>query len=542
MIASGDLTDAKDKDGVGSFQVKEEWETYRSLLVRNQVLNKTIYLDIRGNHDSFDVQSLSDVNNYYQSHSGQGRKHSSSYLTKVTHGTSTFSFIALDATMNPGPKKVFNFLGHLTEEKLVELASMKAEAESDSEAVIYFGHFPSSCVVSDIPVMEMISGGLVYLSGHLHTLGGLAPELYTLHHTGTPELELGDWKENRRYRLLAVDNGVLSFVDVKHGDWPVVLVTNPKNSNFLAPKVEKIENIIESNLVRILAFSPSGITSVSVKLNNEDWKVCQKKSENVYTLEWDPEQYSGSVNVIRVEVVDGFGDTKEIAQNFVVDQDSVENLNYKLYARVILMSNPHSFLMFLWFSGFLVCSLPLFLARYAPSKLEMLTSPIISRNLGLVAKHKLLYNIYMFTCIFVTFGPWHIGEVLSGHIGFVFPWATVVRGTALPSFYNYVFSLVHLFFFHCPLLWALVFKMQWRVDESMESKMSLALTNIPVTLVLSMQAILLIVLYFYPSNLGIFREISLMLAPVEVTTIIIGFILNGIVSFHIRQDRLLKRN
>ena len=53
--------------------------------------------------------------------------------------------------------------------------------------------------MSDIPVMEMVSGGLVYLSGHLHTLGGLAPALYTLHRTGTPELELGDWKENRRW-------------------------------------------------------------------------------------------------------------------------------------------------------------------------------------------------------------------------------------------------------------------------------------------------------------------------------------------------------
>ena len=60
--------------------------------------------------------------------------------------------------------------------------------------------------------------------------------------------------------------------------------------------------------------------------------------------------------------------------------------------------------------------------------------------------------------------------------------------------------LVHLLFFHQPLLWALVFKMQWRVDETSENKLSLALTNIPVTLVLSMQAILLIVLYFYPSH------------------------------------------
>jgi hypothetical protein len=29
--------------------------------------------------------------------------------------------------------------------------------------------------------------------------------------SGTPELELGDWKENRKFRILAVDNGILSF-------------------------------------------------------------------------------------------------------------------------------------------------------------------------------------------------------------------------------------------------------------------------------------------------------------------------------------------
>ena len=71
MIASGDLTDAKDSDGVGSFQLREEWKTYKSLLVKNNVLNKTLYLDIRGNHDTFDVHSLNDTNNYFASHSSQ---------------------------------------------------------------------------------------------------------------------------------------------------------------------------------------------------------------------------------------------------------------------------------------------------------------------------------------------------------------------------------------------------------------------------------------------------------------------------------------
>ena len=232
--------------------------------------------------------------------------------------------------------------------------------------------------------------------------------------SGTLELELGDWKENRRYRLLAVDNGILSFVDVDHGNWPVVLITNPKNSNFLAPKVEKVENILASPFVRILAFSPSGISSVRVKLNNEDWKLCQNQSENIFISHWEPEQYSGATNVIRVEVVDGFGDTKEVVQNFVVDQEDIGKLSYSLYARMILMSDPHSLLMFLWLTGFLLCSLPLFLARYSVKSLELLTGGTLAKNLQLVARHKLLYHIYMFTCIFVTFGPWHVGEILSG--------------------------------------------------------------------------------------------------------------------------------
>ena len=322
----------------------------------------------------------------------------------------------------------------------------------------------------------------------------------------------------------------------------MVLVTNPKNSDFIAPRVERLENILSSPVVRILAFSPGGVRSVRVKLNDNDWVECDHDHGAVWSLAWDPDQYSGKVNTLQVEAEDSLGRTKEVSQRFVVDQDAVESLTYKLYARIILMSDPHSFLMFLWLSGFLLCSLPLCLARYSPSRLELVLGGILTRNLGLVARHKTLFHVYMFTCLYVTFGPWHVGEVLSGHVGFIFPWATVVRGAALPSFYPYVFSLVHLFFFHQPLLWALVFKMQWRLDEVKESKVTLALTNIPVTLVLSLQAILLIVLYYFPSKLGIFREIALMLAPVEVATIIVGFILNAIVSFHIREDKLSKRN
>jgi hypothetical protein len=37
------------------------------------------------------------------------------------------------------------------------------------------------------------------------------PQPWSNLRSGTPELELGDWKENRKFRILAVDNGILSF-------------------------------------------------------------------------------------------------------------------------------------------------------------------------------------------------------------------------------------------------------------------------------------------------------------------------------------------
>ena len=41
--------------------------------------------------------------------------------------------------------------------------------------------------------------GVVYLPGHLHTLGGAAPNMYARHKTGFLELEVGDWMDNRLY-------------------------------------------------------------------------------------------------------------------------------------------------------------------------------------------------------------------------------------------------------------------------------------------------------------------------------------------------------
>ena len=50
--------------------------------------------------------------------------------------------------------------------------------------------------------------------------------------------------------MLAVDHDLLSFVDARLGDWPLILVTNPKDAQFLAPHHEPTESIKYSTHIR----------------------------------------------------------------------------------------------------------------------------------------------------------------------------------------------------------------------------------------------------------------------------------------------------
>ena len=340
LLVSGDLTDAKEEGGVGSGQQREEWEAYREILRESNIGNRTVYLDIRGNHDTFDVPDYNERENLYKSHSKMGPTQPSSYLTTLkSRSGKQLSIVAMDASLNPGPKKVYNFLGHLTDMHLSHLADLKAEAEV-SEHQLYFGHFPISCIMPSSEAKGIVSGGLAYLSGHLHTLGGLTPKLYTIHRSGTPELELGDWKENRMWRLLAVDNGLLSFSDQRHGEgWPVVMVTNPKSASMIAPAVEMVDKILASHLIRVLVFSVGQVTEVKVAIDSGDWTEMNEDKEQagVYTAPWEPQDYAGAAHIMKVVVnmVDDFGEvsSKEISHKFVVDEESLENPEYSLYAR-----------------------------------------------------------------------------------------------------------------------------------------------------------------------------------------------------------------
>lgn len=151
-----------------------------------------------------------------------------------------YAFIAIDACLEPGPKRSQNFLGMLTQNDTDHIHHLVNEAQKAGvNYTIWFGHYPTTCIVTknkeNQSLRRLISEydtSLVYLCGHLHTLGGLVTRMYALQEDRFLELELADFKNARMFRVAAIDHGLISFVDVHHGTWPIVLITNPKHSLF----------------------------------------------------------------------------------------------------------------------------------------------------------------------------------------------------------------------------------------------------------------------------------------------------------------------
>ena len=333
VVASGDLTDALADDWISSMQREEEWKTYQQLVLESGLSEQSVWLDVRGNHDRFGVPRGTPQEDYFLSRSIQGPKNTGSYLHRhKTASGDTVAFVAVDATPTPGLKRMFNFFGILSKEQMADLQELSTEAEK-SKYAIWFGHYPPTIINAHKPGLPYVMrNSLAYLCGHLHTIFGFANTMYRRSDYGNLHLELSDWKTKRKYRVMVIDNGFFSFVDVIYPDWPVVLVTHPKASSTLMPEREPWHLGLSSTHIRVLAFSETAVKSVTICLDTCK-NASRVKTTNLWTLPWTPEKFKAGLHVMTVGVTDRAGSSKTIQHKFSLDGTTTDDFAFlgKLY-------------------------------------------------------------------------------------------------------------------------------------------------------------------------------------------------------------------
>ncbi|CAH2076721.1 unnamed protein product, partial [Iphiclides podalirius] len=525
VLATGDLTDAKAKDNLGSSQVKTEWIYYHNIIQESGVSKNTIWLDIRGNHDNFNIRTINAEENYFRNYSVQGVKHPKSYVHILNENGVSVAFLGIDACPEPGIRRPFNFIGILDAEEQHHLHRLKLEAESNTDHIVWFGHYPTSCILSlekDSQVLNLRQfigsslGSQVYVCGHLHSMGGLVPNMYTIQRKGFLELELGDWKDNRMYRLAAIDHGVFSFVDQAHNTWPVVLVTNPKHAQYAMPGREPLNLVHDSTHVRVLAFSDVDIETVQVSFDKINWFDCEASQRPLYVCRWQPKLYDNGVHYLHVLAMDEVGRKAVVEHPFSLDGRILQQ--FKITSRILLMVDAGTVFQIVFGALLMFNVVPLIILRLQkrPPKYRRRVGSRILRRIWLLSKiDSVLYPVVLYA-LYVPFGPWVIGELIDGYIGAVFAWGILIKGAYIPEPFTYMYGSVQLMFVQIPLVFVLAYCLEIRLYGQNSRGWRRLIKNLPFVFLLSIQ---LLLAYFYWLEYG---TMALLLGPLRTWSVFLN--------------------
>jgi len=515
-LVSGDMVDAKGEMvlfGSSSMQYLSEWEEYKMAMDECRKMRVGHWLDVRGNHDVFDVSSEESPTNMFARYSGQGGQHKRSYLKTVANDMGyNFDLLAVDSTPKPGLRRLFNFFGVITTQDSRELKDLLRQARpaqhgSRYRPIVAFGHYPtgSTNAATGQTLSEILpaGGAPVYMCGHYHTGYGHFERLYSRHRTGLLELELGDWKDYRKFRIFALDQGYFSFADASYNvsrkDNAVVVVTNPKAAEFLTG-YESLQAIRQSRTVRALAFAEGGVKRVSLILPDGSAPRPMRQTGAgadhnwpVYEAEWKPESFIEGRHrlVIRLETADGT--SRDFEHFFALDGNQNE---YQLNARVILLTDWlsisatvfsfTSFAVIFWMTAARLYhhfAASRILSSASRGRGERLTATrsrvyeedgqhrgivagILScpwhlcqyflRRITLLASSD-LYLPLVTSVLYVCILPWCVSEVLEGRLAVISAWGIVILSdfTYSPPDLTFAVGFIHYATFLGPSIWVL---------------------------------------------------------------------------------------
>eukprot|EP00053_Salpingoeca_punica_P006717 m.62981 g.62981 ORF g.62981 m.62981 type:complete len:728 (-) comp13823_c0_seq1:412-2595(-) len=421
LIVSGDMTDAKDRRALTTAQRASEWRMYAAALNASSVP----VVDLRGNHDAFNVLDPFSETDLYTAH-GASKKHG-----HHTIRLGDLAIVVLDATPKPGPRAPFNAFGHLTSASLEDFAAELRAAAQYARHIVVASHYPSGIVVSprsgDVSFKALLRQyASLYVCGHLHTLFDMVRPMHANSPTGLLEMELADWKLHRAVRVIAVDHDLLSVGDFEHGDWPWVLVTNPKSAQQLLSDKEPWWQMANSSHIRLLAWSPAGIERVRVVLNsNSNNKVsadegvieCTKHAEEtaLWLCPWDARALSAKltgVQTMKVVVTDTAGVQTTRTHQFSLDGSWAA---MPLLASIVLQVD---FQLLLLCSAVATTALTLAALLLPLSALRSITPPFIHRLIATWrAGRSLMQRLLTLYVLYLLLGPWFVGRMLDSAWG-----------------------------------------------------------------------------------------------------------------------------
>ncbi|CAN6465957.1 unnamed protein product [Victoria cruziana] len=327
LLITGDLTDAKSKDRTTTRQDLSEWLQYKQAMetvAKESGMSMRSFIDIRGNHDKYGVPYVGDKLDFFSNYSVSSKFNRLSPVQSICLMGKEWNyvFLGLDDSLEIGLRCPSNLFGHTNDKRIHSLSSELQYWDAHlvgPVTKIVFGHFPLSFISSsetgqfyeNVFARESVSA---YLCGHLHAK--FSKKLWRHHlirNTGGSrqgvsgefwEWELGDWKEYKLFRILGIDHGHVSFVDLSlsnlfhpgKGFQTTVLVTYPLDSRNMNSVNSKSSNARDD--VSALIFSATPVKHVCAKIFDsskefelvEEFPLYQSHNANTSCL------YRGSLN------------------------------------------------------------------------------------------------------------------------------------------------------------------------------------------------------------------------------------------------------
>lgn len=457
VLVTGDITDGRIPNStLGTAPQLDEWLAYENAVKKSDALSKTVWLDIRGNHDNFNVYRPQDPNTLYRLHSIQGKNHARNYMHIITKNEKNYTFIGVDEVQTPGLKIPFNFIGVVKDEDLTELKQFKEKSKNNnSQYHVWFAHYPTSSIASPHEGLRNIIDG-PYLCGHFHTIGNWVTKMHATQQPGFAEVELGDWKYNRRVRLAAIDHQLFSFVDVDFKKFPIALMTNPKPAKFLMPKYEPVGRLFNSTHMRVIAFSNATISKVEISIDGGKSRQMEQvdPSGPLYVSEWNPSNYLKGSHDVQINVSDVEGKNVIYKQTFSLDNSKED---FQVMAKILLRAYFKSYVMAIFFFVVTVCTLPMLALRLVGYKHE-------ETSLKRHYKGTFMYNLHLLSGIgrifwplfiiplWLAAGPNFFGYMVDETIGACFVWGVLIDGVFIHTGITYNVGSIFLLLIHIPVV------------------------------------------------------------------------------------------